>query len=515
VTSAKQRGEKILIIGAGFAGLAAAACFAQSGRSVVLVERGGEARLAMPGLLLHANALRVLASLELEAPVLARGVVLRGARLLDASGKALSEVSFQEELDRGIRTAGIPSQALKEVLGSKLTGVEIRRGVSLFNINLAPDHADAFFSDGSHGRFSLVVGADGLRSRVRELILGPIPPRETGIGCWRAVLPRPDVVKDDLCGEQLGAGVRMGWVPIGGGEIYAYFLANRPWEGTREGCLERFAGLGGPAPALLAGLGAVHFEEIRELWADPWHKGRIVLLGDAAHAMNPSLAQGAAMALEDAKALQYCLDQAEDVGDALIAFEAIRKGRVRAVHEASSDAGRVNQWSSGAAVAFRNLLYRVLPAETSRARLRALLDGGGSTRDFLGHRPDLPPLSEASLALVKFLVKVGQSDGRFDDQERSFIQASLRERGEHVSPGELESLSQELHRVPLASVLSPYQGAAEEERARLLALGHLAAMANGQVAPKERRALAEAQRLLGVPEEALERARRGSSPGEG
>lgn len=514
MTSVKQRGEKILIIGAGFAGLAAAACFAQSGRSVVLVERGGAARPPTPGLLLHANALRVLASLELEAPVLARGVLLRGARLLDASGKALSEVSFQEEQDRGIRTAGVSSEALREALASKLAGVEIRRGVSLFNINLAPEHADAFFSDGSHGRFSLVVGADGLRSRVRELILGPIPPRETGIGCWRALLPRPEGVKEDLCGEQLGAGVRLGWVPTGGGDIYAYFLANGPWEGTREGCRARFAGLGGPAPALLAGLDAVHFEEVRELWADPWHKGRIVLLGDAAHAMHPSLAQGAAMALEDAKALQYCLDQTEDVGDALRTFEAVRKGRVRAVQEASSDAGKMDQWSSGAAVAFRNLLYRVLPAETSRARLRSLLDGGGSTRDFLGHRPDLPPLSEASLDLVKFLVKVGQSDGRFDDQERAFIQASLQERGEHVSLGELEALSLELHRVPLASVVAPYRGAAEEERARLLALGYLAAMANGQVAPKERRALEEARQILGVTEEALEQARRGP-PGEG
>jgi tellurite resistance protein len=220
------------------------------------------------------------------------------------------------------------------------------------------------------------------------------------------------------------------------------------------------------------------------------------------------------MALEDAKALQYCLDQTEDVGDALRTFEAVRKGRVRAVQEASSDAGKMDQWSSGAAVAFRNLLYRVLPAETSRARLRSLLDGGGSTRDFLGHRPDLPPLSEASLDLVKFLVKVGQSDGRFDDQERAFIQASLQERGEHVSLGELEALSLELHRVPLASVVAPYRGAAEEERARLLALGYLAAMANGQVAPKERRALEEARQILGVTEEALEQARRGP-PGEG
>lgn len=518
--SDKRGAAKVLIVGAGICGLAAACFLKQSGYSVIVVERVPTWAPLTPGLMLHANALRVLGSLGLGDELERRGVVLRGARLLDASGRQLSEISFADEIKRGQKTLGVGHEALLDALRARLGEGAVRMGITVSSFNLSDPHVDAYFSDGTHERFELLVGADGARSRVRELLMGPLATRQSGSVYWRAIVPRPTSLAPDQTGEVLGAGLRVGWVPLGDDRVYAFFQANLAPHDTQirgldaEGITAHFAALGGPVGELLAGLAGQTplASEVEDLWLDTWHKGRVVLVGDAAHAMTPTLAQGAAMALEDAKALQFCLDQACSIDDALVSFEAMRQGRVRAILEASFDAGRVNQWSSGAAVSFRNLLYRVLPAGVARSRLRTLIDGSEQVREFLSHRPDLPPPSEASLRLVRYLVKMGQMDGRFDDEERAFIQASLQEQGEYVSLALLEELSIELHRVPLRDVLAPFEHESEPTRERLLELGYLAALANGHVAPPERKALEEVAATLRLGREALTRLGRAPRP---
>jgi 2-polyprenyl-6-methoxyphenol hydroxylase-like FAD-dependent oxidoreductase len=223
-------------------------------------------------------------------------------------------------------------------------------------------------SDGSERRAALLVGADGLRSRVRELVFGPVPLRYAGSTCWRLVAPRPPGLR--RMQEMWHRGLRFGVLPIGGGRVYAFATAHAP-EGTAdpvEGRLERlrrrFAAFAPPVAAVLAGVddpAAILHDDLRELVHRPWHRGRVVLLGDAAHAMTPNMGQGAAMALEDAAVLAELVAGAADPADALPAWSARRAPRVTWVQHQSRRIGRVAEARGRLACALRDAVARRVP----------------------------------------------------------------------------------------------------------------------------------------------------------
>ena len=118
--------------------------------------------------------------------------------------------------------------------------------------------------------------------------------------------------------------------------------------------------------------------DIEEVWLDRWHRGRVVLLGDAAHAMTPNTGQGAGMALEDAWVLARELARAPTVAHALQTYETIRVPRVRAIHRASRLLGRVAQWEHPAACALRNTMFRAIPGRVQLRGLKKLIEDGAA-----------------------------------------------------------------------------------------------------------------------------------------
>ena len=189
------------------------------------------------------------------------------------------------------------------------------------------------FSDGSTGTYDLVVGADGIHSTIRSLALGGPPANDVGQASWR-------FIADDVAGitdwtAMLGRGRTFLTVSLGGGVVYCYadVSTSDPADAAREDWRARFADFAEPVPSLLDRAAETYFAPIEEVAPPAWTAGRVVLVGDAAHASSPNMAQGAAMALEDALVLAEALTADQTVDQALAGYVQRRQGRVTWVQE--------------------------------------------------------------------------------------------------------------------------------------------------------------------------------------
>jgi 2-polyprenyl-6-methoxyphenol hydroxylase-like FAD-dependent oxidoreductase len=230
------------------------------------------------------------------------------------------------------------------------------------------DGATIVLDSGETRNFDLVVGADGIASTVRRSWPGDPGIRYAGYTAWRGVTRSP--VDVPMAGETWGHGERFGVVPMGDGRVYWFAVAsvppNWPVPDERAGLLRRFGAWHDPIPALLDATDdeAVLRNDIIDVAAPlrGFARGRVVLVGDAAHAMTPNLGQGGNQALEDAVTLATLAAHAADVPGALGQYDRLRRRRTLPVVRRSWQLGRVAQASSPALVAVRNALMRLLPA---------------------------------------------------------------------------------------------------------------------------------------------------------
>jgi 2-polyprenyl-6-methoxyphenol hydroxylase-like FAD-dependent oxidoreductase len=224
-------------------------------------------------------------------------------------------------------------------------GVKVRFGTTTTGLDQDGTGVDVTFSDGAAGRYDLVVGADGIRSWTRRMLGIPLETKSLGMGIWRAFGPRPaSVTRTDL--YYGGPSFIAGYCPTGEDSLYAYVVEEAqdrsmlsPQEGlaTMLRLAEAYHGPWDDVRASLTDPASVNYTWFESHLLDPpWHRGRVVLIGDAAHTCPPTLAQGAAQALEDAAVLAELVLVAEAVDDGLWqAFIDRRYDRARAVVEAS------------------------------------------------------------------------------------------------------------------------------------------------------------------------------------
>ena len=334
--------KRILLVGGGIAGLTLAIALHRQGFRAELVERSPEWHATGAGILLHANGVRVLRALGVGEAVEQAGAVVRRWGFFDQQCEVLCDTDLEEMWGEVGPCIGIERPRLQQVLVAAAAAVPCRLGIAVSAVTQDEHCVSVGFSDGSSGDYDLVVGADGIYSTVRKLTISSVPPDYTGLTVFRSLAPtRPPGVKNFML--LLGDGCFFGQVPMGDGHTYGFSGVggprfDDPLQGRLERVRQRFAGFGGPVPQYLASLSCdeqLHCGPVELVKLDRWHSGRVVLIGDAAHAGPPTMAEGGCMAMEDASVLAEVLRCADTVESALDSYETRRRPRAIWVQQQS------------------------------------------------------------------------------------------------------------------------------------------------------------------------------------
>ena len=336
-----------LIIGGGIAGISTAMTLTGLGVDVDLVERDQEIRTLGSGITLIAPALRALDNLGVLPACLDAGYGTSELQIWDASGATLATMPLRSPLGSDLPgIMGMMRPTLHRILLETAAdrGLTVRTGLTPSTVDSDENGASVTFSDGTRSSFDLVIGADGLRSTIREQVCGPNRPDFLGQACYRAVLPRPEAVSSEVAfvGHPT---THIGFTPTGADSMYLYCLVpvDTPPRPAAEDLpaiireyLAPFGGVVAELRELITDPTTVNCVSLETIVApEPWYRGRTVLVGDSAHATTPHLAAGAAMCLEDAIALGEELGQQGSVPEALAAYSKRRYQRCQYVVETS------------------------------------------------------------------------------------------------------------------------------------------------------------------------------------
>lgn len=334
---------RILVVGAGIAGLAAARGLRVAGFRPDVVEELPATTVPGAGIFLPGNAYRALRGLGLDAPLRPLGDLIFRQVFLDSAGQSLFEVDAAA-LWAGVGESRAMSRAdLQQVLLSGVGG-EVRYDTAVTGLEVVDGGAKVEFSDGSVAEYDLVIGADGRRSTIRSLagLGGPATP--TGQIVYRSVVSGGPPVSDWTA--LFGRRSQFVVMPMGGRKLYCHAdEAAGPDTPNPADPMARlrelFGSFGGPVPAILAAIQKVQVARTDEVVLESWTTGPVLLVGDAAHATAPTLAQGAAMAFEDAVVLGEVLKATpDDIPAALSAYEARRRPRCEQVREHTRERDR-------------------------------------------------------------------------------------------------------------------------------------------------------------------------------
>ncbi|MBH3411354.1 FAD-dependent oxidoreductase [Pseudomonas putida] len=343
--------NNVLIVGGGIGGLCAAIALRRKGIAVDLVELKTEWTVYGVGIIQQSNVVREMHRLGLLDAYLDAAYAFEDVAIYTTEGQQLARIPGQRLAGPDYpANVGISRRALHKVLSETAIelGTQVRLGTSVERVEQDDSAVNVLFSDGSHGRYGLMVGADGLFSKVRGLLFGDrYQPRFTGQSVWRYNFPRAAGI-DHLANYQ-GPSGNAGLVPLADDLMYLFTTSHEPgnpWmqpATLADGLRQRLAGFGGLIGELRAQIvdsADVVYKPLEAVFVDePWYRGRVLLIGDAAHATTPHLGQGAGLALEAAVVLAEALTAGGHLEAQLQRFMARRFERCKYISEMSLLAG--------------------------------------------------------------------------------------------------------------------------------------------------------------------------------
>ena len=348
MTAAKQ----VLIVGGGIGGLSTAIGLKRKGIDVEIIEKKKLNKVYHVGIIVQGNFIAAMGELGIAEKAIARGFPYEEFHNYTFKGEHLF---LQPPLHFGNRNypayLGLTRPALHDVLTEEVNafGVPMRLGVTYTDIDNSGDKAVVTFTDGSRKNYDLVIGADGVASDTRKYVLQrECLPEYTGQGVWRYNIPRPDWMR----GMYVYRGApdqAVGLVPLSADMMYLFCVrredrnlrfADDKLADELRARLEVYEGPVAEIRHHITEPGLVVYRPLESLLADkPWHRGRIVLIGDAAHSSTPHMGQGAALAVEDAVVLSDELGRNQDLETALINFTERRYERCKIVVDAALAVG--------------------------------------------------------------------------------------------------------------------------------------------------------------------------------
>jgi 2-polyprenyl-6-methoxyphenol hydroxylase-like FAD-dependent oxidoreductase len=376
----------IVVVGGGIGGLSLARELTRAGLGVVVLERSPKLGAVGAGIIMNPNAMAVLEANGLAACVRARSAPYLARDTFDHRGRHLATRDYRPLYADGRLAAGalLHRAHLHECLHEGLPAGTLHLDTPIRDLDAGSDRVRVETESGQVLTGDVLVGADGIRSTVRARFFAPSEPEYLGYRSHRFVVPNVDGLEHFT--EFLGRGQRVGLVPIGGGQLYVWTTFNSP-RASRAWALESVAAFRAAfgnftdsrvrrAFGALESIDGVVCTDIEEVRQPEWARGRVALLGDAAHALTPNMGQGAGMAMEDAAVLAQELTRAArgqtDVPRALASYVDRRRRRIDTIVRLSRQIGEEGQLTGALACWRRN--RRIRRENRSAARTEAALE---------------------------------------------------------------------------------------------------------------------------------------------
>lgn len=355
-----NKDTRIAVVGAGLGGMTTAGFLQRQGfRNVTIYEQAPAFSRIGAGIILSPNVTKILRRLDLQELLIAAGIKARGyiSRAWD-TGATMYEIEFNDETEArfGGPYVNVHRGDLHAILDQGLQRGTVAFNHKVLTIDDTGDVVHLAFENGTSAQADVVIGADGLNSRVRENLFGSAPPRFAGAVAIRAIFPasRLDGMEIPDCTKFWGKDRHILVYYITARRDEVYIIGVIPWErwdsdqswlpSTREHMMSAFAGFHPDLQRVMSVATEVTLWPIYDRPRnDTWTKGRLALLGDACHPVPPYMGAGGAAAIEDGAILARCLDACETHAEAFALYQNVRTERVGHVQRISWE----NSWMRG------------------------------------------------------------------------------------------------------------------------------------------------------------------------
>ncbi len=372
---------KITIIGGGIAGLTTAIALQQIGITATIFEAAPSVKAVGAGLALAANAMKGFRRLGIADEIIQKGRILPSFTLYDQAGKSINTTDRSAlSQDYGVDNFTIHRGDLHQILYAKVKEGSLFLHKKAVGLEQKADAVVLTFQDGTTHQTDAVIVADGIHSPIRQQLLPHSRPRYAGYTCWRAVIDNTQLNLAETS-ETWGNTGRFGIVPLANNKIYWFACVNAPQndptlkQWTTTDLLRQFSQFHEPIPSIIGATtnDQLLLNDIIDLKPLPHYAfGRVVLIGDAAHATTPNMGQGACQAIEDAVVLADVLKNNREVTTAFQQFEKRRLKRTHWIINNSWMVGKIAQTTSQPLILLRNWAFRLLPAGINQRQFRKL-----------------------------------------------------------------------------------------------------------------------------------------------